>query len=260
LWLWAIVIFIVVDLFLDVEQFDQVRPRTRSYRGMRRAGHDLVGTLYRDPVEATELRAQLAAVPLPPRPKPERRGRVLHRYLPRAPVNSHARHGGYTQWTDPPGKGEGQYVNEMRHGTWIWCWSSGAKREQRIYERGVLNGKVTCWYENGSPKAQEEYRAGEPVNEWKAWHPDGTLASEAYYEDGVLHGTIRQWHANGKLAGEAEYEHGNPRGTLTIWFDDGTVRETGKFADGRRDGVWTTFSRDGESIRRATFINGKRAH
>jgi antitoxin component YwqK of YwqJK toxin-antitoxin module len=260
LWAWAVVIFVVIDLFLDVEEFDGIRPRVSTYRGMRRAGHELVGTAYRDPVEAAEIRAKLPALPPRTSAPVERRGRVLHRYLPRGAMNVHAKHGGYTQWTDPPGKGQGQYENEMRHGTWVWSWPSGVKREQRVYQRGVLNGNVTCWYENGQRKASEEYRSGKPVNGWKTWHSDGTLASEEWYEDGALHGDVRQWHANGQPAAEAVYEHGVPLGKLTLWYDDGRVKETGRFADGKRDGVWTTYSPGGELVKRATFTAGKKMH
>ena len=35
LWVWAITIFTVVDLFLNVSEFDAIRPRANLYRGMR---------------------------------------------------------------------------------------------------------------------------------------------------------------------------------------------------------------------------------
>jgi len=43
LWVWAITVFVTVDLFRNVPAFDRIRPRAALYRGMREAGHELVG-------------------------------------------------------------------------------------------------------------------------------------------------------------------------------------------------------------------------
>ena len=45
LWIWAACIFMVVDLFKNVNEFDDIRPRARLYRGMRHAAHDLIARL-----------------------------------------------------------------------------------------------------------------------------------------------------------------------------------------------------------------------
>ena len=39
LWIWAACIFVTLDLFLNVSEFDAVRPRSDLYRGMRTAIH-----------------------------------------------------------------------------------------------------------------------------------------------------------------------------------------------------------------------------
>jgi HEAT repeat protein len=52
LWVWAITVFMVVDLFLDVSEFDAIRPRARLYLGMRAAAHRMVDATYEqdDPI------------------------------------------------------------------------------------------------------------------------------------------------------------------------------------------------------------------
>ena len=149
LWAWALVMFLVIDLFLDVDEFDGVRPNSSLYRGMRRVAHRMVGTPYDDPMEETEATLRTAE----PAPKvwkrAPRRGRRLHRYLPRGPDRGFKSHGTYSMWNDPPGKGEGEYREGARHGTWIWRWPGGGAQEKRHYERGVLHGKVTDWYAGG---------------------------------------------------------------------------------------------------------------
>ena len=48
LWVWAVLMFAVVDFFWNVSEFDAVRPRAEVYRSMRYAGHKLVGVPYHD--------------------------------------------------------------------------------------------------------------------------------------------------------------------------------------------------------------------
>ena len=48
LWIWAVCVFAVVDLFFNVEEFGGIRPRARLYRAMRYTGHRLVGEPYLD--------------------------------------------------------------------------------------------------------------------------------------------------------------------------------------------------------------------
>jgi len=46
LWIWALLMFAVVDLFWNVQEFDGIRPRSTLYRATRYAAHDLVGEPY----------------------------------------------------------------------------------------------------------------------------------------------------------------------------------------------------------------------
>jgi HEAT repeat protein len=46
--IWAFCQFVVIDLFLNVSEFDNIRPRAQLYRAMRYAGHEMVGEPYLD--------------------------------------------------------------------------------------------------------------------------------------------------------------------------------------------------------------------
>jgi HEAT repeat protein len=48
LWVWAILIFLMVDLFFNVDEFDAIRPRAEVYRATRYAAHQMVGEPYVD--------------------------------------------------------------------------------------------------------------------------------------------------------------------------------------------------------------------
>ncbi|HEX5135553.1 MAG TPA: hypothetical protein VFY93_01145 [Planctomycetota bacterium] len=59
LWIWALLVFTVVDLFRDVPQFDRVRPRAPLYHAMRAVAHDIVG----EPWPGTPAAGPLATPP-----------------------------------------------------------------------------------------------------------------------------------------------------------------------------------------------------
>ena len=42
LWIWGLLMFVVVDLFRNVPEFDRVRPEWRTYQEMRLAAHRIV--------------------------------------------------------------------------------------------------------------------------------------------------------------------------------------------------------------------------
>ncbi|MCZ6571976.1 MAG: hypothetical protein O7C98_02290 [Planctomycetota bacterium] len=46
--LWALCNFMVIDLFLNVPEFDGIRPRAPFYRAMRYTGHEMVGEPYQE--------------------------------------------------------------------------------------------------------------------------------------------------------------------------------------------------------------------
>jgi hypothetical protein len=48
LWVWAALVFVVVDLFRNVPAFDRIRPRAKLYEGMRYAAHEMVGEPYQE--------------------------------------------------------------------------------------------------------------------------------------------------------------------------------------------------------------------
>lgn len=46
LWVWAALMFVVVDLFYNVPEFDRVRPRADAYRALRYTAHEMVRRSY----------------------------------------------------------------------------------------------------------------------------------------------------------------------------------------------------------------------
>jgi antitoxin component YwqK of YwqJK toxin-antitoxin module len=242
LWVWAILVFVVVDLFRNVPAFDRIRPEAKLYEGMRKAAHEMVGEPYRGPLGDPRAPARAVATARngtvgyddPERARREPAGeRSVYRDLRRVGVQRSAA-GGYTKWNDPGnGPGRGAMRDGQRDGLWTWDWPDGGKRETREYRRGVLQGTVTAWYRNGTKQVEERYGNGVPEGAWNWWFPDGRSAIEAIYANGRLHGRITKWYENGQVA----------------------LR--GELREGEREGDWTEYDEAGNETRRAVYMAGR---
>jgi antitoxin component YwqK of YwqJK toxin-antitoxin module len=250
LWVWAGCVFVVVDLFRNVEEFDAVRPRSQLYHGMQRAAHELVDT----PFDEREL----------PRDGTEsgfgefQEKRRLRRPIPLKRDWYWVDHGTQAQRRDPIGRAEGELRDGKREGRWTWTRYDGTLREERHYRDGRLHGRTACDYENGRPESEEHYEKGEPDGPWKQWYPGGGRALEESYRRGVLHGTAHRWHPNGELAGEARFQDGVPVGTATFWHANGRKALEGEFRDGKRWGRWRRWDTAGAIVEEPEYLDGKK--
>jgi len=261
LWVWAACVFVTLDLFLNVPEFDRLRPRARLYEAMRWSGHEITGEPYEVGLESgggagaaftasREEDEETAIEPGTRRVEP-----VLCRH---GDVSAAARDGGFTEWNDPGGTpGRGEYVDGRRHGMWAWNWPDGSKRETREYKNGVLHGKVASWYQGGQQQVAEEYADGKRHGEWRSWYPSGKPASEEHYDNGRIQGTLVQWHENGQKAGEAEFVAGSSVGPFVRWHANGAKAEEGFFLDGRKEGPWVAWDEGGNPTSHEVYVGGK---
>jgi antitoxin component YwqK of YwqJK toxin-antitoxin module len=246
LWVWALCVFATLDLFLNIREFDVIRPRAPLYQGMRRAAHDIVG----EPYEPAPAERVAAATP-PAEDRVAGPERTVGGTDATLAVPS-PRHGSFTRWNDPPGKAEGEYRNGRRHGTWTWRWTDGRTRETREYVGGKLQGATASFFPDGRREVEEHYAAGKPDGVWRSWYPDGRQASVEHYGNGVLDGDATYWHANGVLRVERRYEDGRPAGRMIAYHENGQKAEEGSFDAGRPSGVWTSWDERGIETRCAT--------
>jgi hypothetical protein len=265
LWIWAVLIFGVVDLFRNVPEFDRVRPKSRLYEGMRKAAHRMVGEPYAGPAaeEAEDDVAVVARRPDAPdategndaAPRPGHRDtrRVVRFYA----KPSRAPRATFTEWNDPgPRHDAGTVANGRREGAWTWKWPDGTTRETREYRGGRLHGKVVSFDEQGRREVEETYRDGRRHGTWRAWFPNGGPAACEHYENGELHGTVETWHETGAKALERNYEHGVPEGRETAWHANGQKARTGIWKHGRREGLWLGWDEQGRETMRAAYLGG----
>ena len=112
LWIWAASVFLILDLFLNISEFDRHRPRAPIYRGMRSAAHKMVGEPYYDSSQSVAARQSGGA-----RVARLVKNRRLH----------------------------GRLVEGQKEGVWVWRHRSGAKQAREEYRSGRRHGCTTRW-------------------------------------------------------------------------------------------------------------------
>lgn len=266
LWVWAILVFVVIDLFLNVEEFDRIRPGGRTYRGMRMVAHDLVGEKYEELEQAEVAGASTPRSRSREQREARRPVQPADRKSPRLPPAlrtderlGYVEHGTFTQWNDPSGEqGEGDYKAGRRVGRWTWTYPDGQLQEERHYEKGLLQGRVASFYEDGSKERLELYAKNKRDGEWKAWHPNGQQAALEQYDAGKPSGEFARWDESGQKLVERRFDAGVAEGAMTVWHPNGKRKLTGTFVGGKKDGRWSYYDAAGNHLRDEEYRQGKR--
>lgn len=77
---------------------------------------------------------------------------------------------------------EGEYVDGLRDGTWMYWYDNGNTWSQASYKAGIRHGRSTVWFENGQKYFEGRYKHGERAGRWRFWDNDGTLVKEVNYD------------------------------------------------------------------------------
>lgn len=111
------------------------------------------------------------------------------------------------------GKGDICNVSEYRQGERVSSTSyypSGVVRAKASFEKGLMTGVFSQYWENGQLAVQQTWRAG------------------------VEDGPYRSWEPNGQRTHEGEYVHGKQHGIWLLWKNDETVEEKEVWENGNR--------------------------
>jgi len=250
LWIWVGVMAVVLDLFLNVPEFEGIRPESDTYRGMRKAAHDIAGV----PLDKPQFEVWTGTW--------EDRyedGKIrLERGMMRLATGEFVQHGPWTLYHESGEKaGDGRYLKGRKTGKWKWWASDGRRDEEVQYEKGVRNGIAMRWHPNGQRAYEGRYRNGERDGTWTWWYADGTKAAFEEYREGKLHGEVTHWHENGKTAEKGRYEHGLPVGTVTYYHPNGKKAEEGAFRNGKEHGTWSSWDESGRPLPSRKYEDGR---
>ena len=135
--------------------------------------------------------------------------------------------------------------------------STGEKKLDGKYRKGLMNGEWTYYHENGQIREQGRFIDGDgstpdgvypdwmadslisilpPFDgrsgKWTYWYGDGQKRSEGTYKDGKFDGKLTEWYETGQKERETTYKDGNLNGKWTHWFENGQKGIEGTYKDG----------------------------
>jgi len=105
-------------------------------------------------------------------------------------------------------KYEGEYLNGMNEGLWIW------------------------YYENGNKQMQGLFKEGRRTGTWKMWSLNGTLVNEAKYEIDKLNGPYTEWYSNGKKQSEGFFSNDKLDGAVKRFDTSENLIDTKYYTNG----------------------------
>jgi len=131
-------------------------------------------------------------------------------------------------------------------------WPDGTLRKEADFVDGMLEGKMTWWYENGQKELEDCYVANLRHGTHHAWHDHGQLMTQGECTHGQRQGSWYWWHDNEQLAEETVYDDDEPLRKSTFWYSTGAKKLTTSYLGGLEHGTQTTWFENGQ--RNVEFI------
>ncbi len=135
-------------------------------------------------------------------------------------------------------------------------WSDGSLRKEADFIDGMLDRKMTWWYESGQKELEDTYVANLRHGTHRAWHDNGQLMSQGESTHGQRQGSWLWWHDNGRPSEETVYVDNEPVTKSTFWYDSGAKKLTTSYLNGLEHGTQTTWFENGQRNTELELDNG----
>lgn len=126
---------------------------------------------------------------------------------------------------------QGDFLNGMKHGTWIEYHINELVKSTTSYINGVQQG----------PHTEIDDR--------------GQLTLSAYYNQGELHGTYIAYSRN-NIKERMQYENGKLEGLKSTYFDTGKIQEESMYSNGKINGTSKWYDQEGNVKLEYEYENG----
>ena len=105
-----------------------------------------------------------------------------------------------TLWHDNGTKqGEGEFLDSMKVGPWIFWHPNGERRWEGTYAADVPTGVERAWYDDGYPHYEGSYEGGLRQGAFSFWYPGGRLWWKGAFEQGKREGLFVMWTSTGEI-------------------------------------------------------------
>jgi len=130
-------------------------------------------------------------------------------------------------------RANGKYVNQLKHGKWIFLSSTGIPILEVDYKDDKLNGTGTRFYANGNPME---------ITTWS---------------DNILHGLQQIFDEQGEKSAEIFYRNNQMDGAYLIYHPGGNLAVKGTYSQDRKEGDWVYYLINGEVDYTLKYSKGK---
>jgi antitoxin component YwqK of YwqJK toxin-antitoxin module len=143
-------------------------------------------------------------------------------------------------------------------GVWEEWYDNGQMKEKKTFERGVVVGTSTEWYESGVKKS-ESIGLGENKLKLTIYYPTGEKEYESIRDivDGNQIYNLKIYYTNGQLKEDATIRNKKLEGYYAKWYETGLKWCEGVFTNSLENGPWREWFTTGELEKEYHYVNGK---
>jgi antitoxin component YwqK of YwqJK toxin-antitoxin module len=150
---------------------------------------------------------------------------------------------------------EANFINGKFDGK-IMAWGEdGAKREEKVYKDGLLNGTSSTWIGNNLKISDQEYQNDKLNGKSFLWNKNGVKIAEVVYKDDLQNGITTKWNDYGIKVSEANFKNDELNGKLTLWNEKGIKIFEGYYKDGKLNGKKVEWNVQGIKIFEGEYKN-----
>lgn len=138
----------------------------------------------------------------------------------------------YTYFSDTTGANLGiaelvTYKDDVKEGLWQQFFEDSSKKVSGTYVGGVLDGKVTYYYQGNITSAEGNFKKGLKDGLWKYYNQDGTPQSQEVYANGKYvkgqrdNGTFEDYYPKNILKSVTTYKNSKKNGPFKEYYETG---------------------------------------
>jgi len=153
-------------------------------------------------------------------------------------------------WEEEIGRSKitGTYVDDLRHGNWVYYHPNGIVQTLQYYNMGKKEGIFIEIDNKGYFVSEKNYKNDQLHGATKVFERGSRLILEENYKEGKLHGQKKAFYSNGRPQEESMYVEGLKEGPAKWFGQEGNLIAEYNYKDGMFDGVQKNFDENGNVL------------
>jgi antitoxin component YwqK of YwqJK toxin-antitoxin module len=160
---------------------------------------------------------------------------------------------GYWEETTNGFLSKGQYLNDVKDGSWTTYTSKGIVSKVETYKLGKKEGITINIDDNGYFKGESYYMNDQLNGISRTYSVGARILTETNYKNGVINGTKKTFYESGKTQEDSYYRYGVHDSTTKWYNSKGILLAEYNYKNGVFNGVNKTYSDSGNVIKEETY-------